>query len=93
MALYPISQEGVQSFEQLKTDLQAQVKDIEERGEKLRATVKGHDQSLGYLSEKIYEYLGEIEKLEKANSISVGTVIKLIEKRIARIEDLLRQGL
>ena len=39
MALYPISREGVEAFNQLKKDLQDLNRAIEEEGEKLRSKV------------------------------------------------------
>ena len=93
MAQYPINQKGIDCFEQLKKDLQEICNSIEEEGNKLRQTVKGNSAGLGFLKSDIEEYLQLIEKFEKANSVNIGVVIKLIDVRINRIEEFLIGGL
>ena len=53
MALYPISREGVEAFNQLKKDLQDLNRAIEEEGEKLRSKVNSLEGGIGYLTENI----------------------------------------
>ncbi|MBQ1523895.1 MAG: hypothetical protein II499_08770 [Firmicutes bacterium] len=93
MALYPISREGVEAFNQLKKDLQDLNRAIEEEGEKLRSKVNSLEGGIGYLTEDIREYLMQIQKNEKASSVSIGTVNKLIERRVQQIEEQLAKRL
>ena len=93
MALYPISRGGGEAFNQLKKDLQDLNRAIEEEGEKLRSKVNSLEGGIGYLTEDIREYLMQIQKNEKASSVSIGTVNKLIERRVQQIEEQLAKRL
>ena len=66
---------------------------IEEEGEKLRSKVDSLEGGIGYLTEDIREYLMQIQKNEKASSVSIGTVNKLIERRVQQIEEQLAKRL
>ncbi len=93
MARYPISQEGIKSFEQLKKDLQDITRKIEDDGNKLRAVAKGNAEECGYLHEKIEEMLNAIAKLEADNTDKIQRVNKQIDERIQKIETFLKSEL
>ena len=93
MAVYGISEQGVQSLRKLAEDMSHLNDDIQENGEKLEKDINGLGNSLGIYEEEILELVGRVNRTQETGRESVEQLAAKINKLAEEVEALVGAGL
>lgn len=93
MAKYGISQEGVDSLNQLSQDMMNINNDIEKNGTTLKGTVSGLGEGLGVYEEKILSLVEEVNKAQEKGRESLNTLSMKAKDLANQVAELLGAGL
>ncbi len=93
MAMYGINKEGVESLNQLATDLGTVNKDIEDCGKKLQTTVASLGDQLGIYEDQILELINSVNNAQKKGRDSIQQLSAKVKKLAADTEALVSAGL
>ena len=93
MAVYGISEQGVQSLRKLAEDMCHLNDDIQENGEKLEKDINGLGNSLGIYEEEILELVGRVNRTQETGRESVEELAAKINKLAEEVEALVGAGL
>lgn len=93
MAKYGISNEGVQSLNQLVSDMGKLNDDIEKAGKTLKSTVGGYGYGLGIYEEQINELVDSVNAAQESGRESVEQLAVSIKKLAQNVQDLVSAGL
>ncbi len=93
MAKYGISNEGVQSLNQLASDMSKLNDDIEKAGKTLKATISGYGDGLGIYEEKINDLVDCVNAAQEKGRESVEQLTEAIKKLAQTVQDLVSAGL
>lgn len=93
MAKYGISNEGVESLNQLANDMGTLNDDIEEAGKTLKTTVSGFGEGLGIYEEKINELVDSVNAAQASGRESVEQLITGIKSLAQKVQELVSAGL
>ena len=92
MAKYGISNEGVQSLNQLASDMSKLNDDIEKAGKTLKSTVNGYGDGLGVYEEQITELVDSVNAAQESGRESVEQLTASIKKLAQNVQDLVGAG-
>ena len=93
MAKYGISQEGVDSLNQLSQDMMNINNDIEKNGTTLKGTVSGLGEGLGVYEEEILSLVEEVNKAQEKGRESLNTLSMKAKDLANQVAELLGAGL
>ena len=93
MAKYGISNEGVQSLNQLASDMSKLNDNIEEAGKTLKSTINCYGDSLGIYETEINELVDNVNSVQESGRESVEQLTTNIRKLAQNVQDLVSSGL
>ncbi len=93
MAKYGISSEGVDSLNQLATDMSNLNDDIEKAGKTLKSTISGYGEGLGIYEEKINDLVESVNAAQETGREAVEQLIGSIKKMAQTVQEFVNYGL
>ena len=93
MANYDISSEGVESLNQLASDMSKLNDEIEKAGKTLKSTVSGYGDGLGIYEDQINELVDRVNAAQEGGREAVEQLTAQIKKLAQTVQDLVSAGL
>lgn len=93
MAKFGISNEGVQSLNQLASDMSQLNGDIEECGKTLKSSISGYSDGLGIYEEKILELVESVNSAQEEGRESIEQLTASVKKLSQTVQELVNAGL